>query len=129
MAVIRQFDMETGEPVKEIRIEDAPWINDIEVKEDGTIYATQTGDFFGADPNPETGKVWKVTPDGKETVFVQGKPHNAPNGLDFYTEGNMLVANYGNAEELTYSEDGKLFKWNTSTHHQRRDIWQMQEQP
>src|SRR3546814_16575539 len=100
MAVIRQFDMETGEPVKEIRIEDAPWINDIEVKEDGTIYATQTGDFFGADPNPETWKVWKVTTDGKATVFVQGEPLNAPNGIAFDPEGNIVVANYGTTEAL-----------------------------
>lgn len=110
MAVIRQFDMETGEPVKEIRIEDAPWINDIEVKEDGTIYATQTGDFFGADPNPETWKVWKVTPDGKATVLVQGEPLNAPNGIAFDPEGNIVVANYGNAEVLTFSEGGELLK-------------------
>src|SRR3546814_16536345 len=85
MAVIRQFDMETGEPVKEIRIEDAPWINDIEVKEDGTIYATQTGDFFGADTTPEQWQVWKVTLNGKETVFGRGVWHNAHNGLAFTT--------------------------------------------
>src|SRR3546814_4522609 len=103
MAVIRQFDMETGEPVKEIRIEDAPWINDIEVKEDGTIYATQTGDFFGADPNPETWMVWKVTLDGKATVFVQGEPLNAHSGIAFNTEGHLVVANYGIDEVLTYS--------------------------
>ena len=31
VAVVRQFDMKTGKPGKEIRIEDSPWINDIEV--------------------------------------------------------------------------------------------------
>ena len=110
VAVIRQFDMKTGEPVKEIRIEDSPWINDIEVKEDGTVYATQTGDYSGENPNPDTWKVWKVTPDGKATVFVQGKPLNAPNGIAFDPDGNIVVANYGNAEVLTFSESGKLLK-------------------
>src|SRR5699024_6006548 len=47
VAVIHSFSMETGKPIGTVRIEDANWINDIEVKEDGTIYATQTGEFFG----------------------------------------------------------------------------------
>lgn len=110
VAVIRQFDMKTGEPLKEFRIEDSPWINDIEVKEDGTIYATQTGDFFGENQNPETWKVWKVTPGGEASVFVQGPPLNAPNGIAFDPDGNIVVANYGNASVLTFSESGELLK-------------------
>ncbi|WP_277487971.1 SMP-30/gluconolactonase/LRE family protein [Catalinimonas alkaloidigena] len=110
VAVIRQFDMKTGEPVKEIRIEDSPWINDIEVKEDGTIYATQTGDFSGENPNPDTWMVWKVTPDGETTIFVQGKPLNAPNGIAFDPDGNIVVANFGNTGVLTFSESGELLK-------------------
>lgn len=57
VAVIRKFSMQTGEPIGNIRIDNAGWINDIEVKEDGTIYATETGDFRGENPNPDT---WKV---------------------------------------------------------------------
>ena len=109
VAVIRQFDMKTGEPMKEIRIEDSPWINDLEVKEDGTIYATQTGDF-GDNPNSDTWKVWRVSPEGKATVLVQGPPLNAPNGIAFDPDGNIVVANYGNAEVLTFSESGELLK-------------------
>ena len=109
VAVIRQFDMETGEPTKEIRIEDSPWINDLEVKEDGTLYATQTGDF-GENPDPDTWKVWKVSPEGEATVLVQGPPLNAPNGIAFDPDGNIVVANYGNAEVLTFSESGELLK-------------------
>src|SRR5690606_23919349 len=110
VAVIRQFSMKSGAPVKDFKIDGSPWINDIEVMEDGTIYATQTGDFSGANPNPETWKVWKVTPDGNATVFAQGKPLYAPNGIAFDPEGNIVVANYGNAEVLTFSKDGKLLK-------------------
>ncbi len=110
VAVVRQFNMQTGAPVKEMRVEDAPWLNDIEVKEDGTIYATQTGDFSGENPNPDTWKVWKVTPNGEATVLVQGAPLNAPNGIAFDPDGNIVVANYGNTEVLTFSESGELLK-------------------
>lgn len=110
VAVIRQFDMKTGEPVKEIRIEDSPWINDIEVKEDGSIYATQTGEFRGENPNPDTWKVWKITPDGEATVFAEGRPLNAPNGIAFDPDGNIIVANYGDTKVLTFAPDGELLK-------------------
>jgi hypothetical protein len=110
VAVIRKFSMKTGKPTGEVRIEAAGWINDIEVKEDGTIYATETGDFFGANPKPETWKVWKVAPSGEVTTFVQGAPLNAPNGIALDPQGNIVVANYGNTAVLTFSPAGKLVK-------------------
>lgn len=110
VAVIHKFSMQTGKPIGRVQIEDANWINDIEVKEDGTIYATQTGEFFGPNPNPETWKVWKITPDNEVTVFVQGEPLNAPNGIAFDPQGNIVVANYGNTKVLTFSQDGRLVK-------------------
>ena len=114
VAVIRKFSMKTGESMGEIKIEDAGWINDIEVKEDGTIYATETGDFGRPNPNPDTWKVWKVTPAGKATVFVQGPPVNVPNGIAFDPQGNIVVANSGNAYVLTFSPNGKLLKTETA---------------
>lgn len=114
VAVIRKFSMKTGEPAGEVRIEDAGWINDIEVKEDGTIYATETGDFGKPNPNPDTWKVWKVTPAGKANVFVQGPPLNVPNGIAFDPQGNIVVVNSGNADVLTFSQDGKLLKTETA---------------
>lgn len=110
VAVIRKFNMQSGKPVGEFKIEGAGWINDIEVKEDGTIYATETGDFFGDNPNPDTWKVWKVTPNGETTVLVQGVPLNAPNGIAFDPQGNIVVANFGNTAVLTFSPAGKLLK-------------------
>jgi hypothetical protein len=44
VAVIRRFDMQTGAPAGEIRVDRVDRFNDIEVADDGTIYATQTGD-------------------------------------------------------------------------------------
>ena len=109
VAVIRRFDMRTGAPAGEIRIEGAPWINDIEVADDGTIYATQTGDF-GNNANPTTWRVWKVARGGAATVFVQGAPLSAPNGVAFDPQGNIVVVNVGNAEVLTFSPSGQLVR-------------------
>lgn len=109
VAVIRRFDMETGVPAGEIRIEDSPWINDIEVATDGTIYATQTGDL-GNDPDPDSWAVWKITPDGTASVLVQAAPLHQPNGIGIDSAGNVVVVNYGNADVLTFSPSGELLK-------------------
>jgi len=109
VAVIRVFNMETGAPVKEIRIEDSPWVNDLAVADDGTIYTTQTGEF-GENPDKLSWKVWKINPDGEAVVFVEGLPLLQPNGIAFDPEGNIVVANFGNADVLTFSTDGELLK-------------------
>ena len=109
VAVVRRFDMRTGAPTGEIRVEGAPWLNDLEVADDGTIYATQTGDF-GINPDPDTWRVWRIAPDGTASVFVQGAPLQAPNGIAFDPQGNVVVANYGNAEVLTFSRSAELVR-------------------
>ncbi len=109
VAVIRRFDLQTGAPAGEIRVEGSPWINDIEVTDDGTIYATQTGDL-GDDPDPATFQVWKITPDGAASVLVQGTPLHQPNGIAFDPQGNVVVANYGNDAVLTFSPAGRLLQ-------------------
>lgn len=108
-AVIRRFDLETGEPLEDIRIEESPWINDITVAEDGTIYTTQTGDI-GPDGDPQSWKVWKISPEGSISEFVVGDPINVPNGIAIDTDGNIVVVNFGNPNVLTFSPDGELLK-------------------
>lgn len=109
VAVIRRFDLRTGAPAGEMRVEGAPWLNDIEVGDDGAIYATQTGDF-GDNPDPATWRVWKIAPDGTASVFVQGAPLRQPNGVAIDPQGNVVVANMGNTEVLTFSPAGRLIK-------------------
>ncbi len=43
VSVIRRFNLQTGAPAGEMRVEKSTGFNDIEVADDGTIYATQTG--------------------------------------------------------------------------------------
>ena len=109
VAVIRKFNMQSGAPAGEIRVERSAWLNDIEVADDGTIYGTQTGD--GSEkPDTSTWQVLKITKDGAASIFVQGAPLRRPNGVAFDPQGNIVVVNVGNDEVLTFDPTGKLVK-------------------
>lgn len=107
VAVVRRFNLKTGLPAGEVRVEKSPWFNDIEVADDGTIYATQTG-AGGQNPDASTWQVWKIAPDGTASVFVQGAPLRQPNGIAIDSKGNIVVANMGTDEILTFSRDARL---------------------
>jgi WD40 repeat protein len=113
VAVIRRFDLRTGAPAGEFRVERSPWLNDIAVADDGTIYATQSGDR-GANANPATWQVWKIAPTGQATVFVQGAPLRVPNGIAFDPQGNIVVVNTGDSLVVTFSPAGQLLKTETA---------------
>ena len=107
VAVIRKFDMRTGAPAGEIRVDRSTGFNDIEVADDGTIYATQTG--VGApNPDPASWQVWKLTPAGQASILVQGAPLRQPNGIAFDARGNIVVVNIGSTAVLTFSPTGQL---------------------
>ena len=109
IAVIRSFDMRTGAPAGDIRVDKVQWFNDIEVADDGTIYATVTGDR-GENANPASWQVWKIAPNGTSSIFVQGAPLMQPNGVALDAQGNIVVVNIGNDEVLTFSSLGKLVR-------------------
>jgi hypothetical protein len=113
VAVIRRFDMRTGAPAGEVRVDRSTWFNDIEVAEDGTVYATQTGQG-GASADPTSWQLWKIEPDGTASIFVQGAPLRQPNGVAFDPQGNVVVVNIGNADVLTFSPAGRLLKTETA---------------
>jgi hypothetical protein len=109
VSVVRKFDMKSGMPAGEIRVDKSTGFNDLEVAADGTIYATQTG-VGGQNPDPNSWQVWKITPSGQASMFVQGAPLRQPNGIAFDEKGNVVVVNIGNAEVQTFSPEGKLLK-------------------
>ena len=109
ISVIRSFNTQTGAPGRSFRVEKSTGFNDIEVADDGTIYATQTG-TGGQTPDPTTWQVWKITPDGNASVFVQGAPMRQPNGIAFDPQGNIVVVNIGTEDVVTFSTDGKVVR-------------------
>lgn len=106
VAVIRMFDIRTGAPAGEIKVLDAQWLNDIAVARDGTIYASQTGTPDGKSPM----RIYKIAADGQVAVFLEGAPLSLPNGVAIGNDGNIVVANMGNADVLTFSAGAKLVK-------------------
>jgi hypothetical protein len=109
VAVVRKFNMQTGAPAGEMRVEQSTWFNDIEVAEDGTVYATQTGDRADTG-DPSTWQVWKITPDGTASIFAQGAPLRQPNGVAFDPQGNIVVVNVADDAVVTYSPAGQVVK-------------------
>jgi hypothetical protein len=109
VAVIRRFNLQTGAPAGETRVEKVTWFNDIEAADDGTVYGTVTG-AGGQAPDASTWQVWRIAPDGTASIFVQGAPLRQPNGIAFDPQGNIVVVNIGNTEVLTFGRDGKLVK-------------------
>ena len=105
-AVLRTFDLSTGRPLKSIAVPGSPWLNDITVAADGTVYGTNSG----AADNPESWVVWKVSPDGEPSVFVKGAPLNVPNGIEVDGDGNIVVVNIGNADVITFAPDGRVVR-------------------
>jgi hypothetical protein len=109
VAVIRKFDLRTGAPAGEVRVERATWLNDLAVARDGTIYATQTGGL-APDADPATWQVLKVAPDGVVSVLARGAPLRAPNGIALDPQGNVVVVNSGDSGVLTFSPAGRLLR-------------------
>ena len=109
VAVIRKFDLRTGAPAGEVRVERSPWLNDLAVARDGTIYATQTGGL-GPDADPATWQVLKVGPNGAISAFAQGAPLRVPNGIALDPQGNVVVVNSGDSAVLTFSTAGRVLK-------------------
>jgi len=109
VSVIRSFNMQTGVPGRSIRVDKSTGFNDIAVAGDGTIYATQTG-AGGQNPDATTWQVWKITPDGNASIFVQGAPLRQPNGIALDRDGNIVVVNIGTEDVITFGKDGKVIR-------------------
>ncbi len=99
VSVIRKFNMADGTIAGEIRTEGSGGFNDLEVADDTTIYASNSG----AANNPDSWQIWKVTPDGQSAVWIQGPPLNRPNGVAIDNDGNVVVVNQGDDKVLTFS--------------------------
>ena len=103
--VVRWFDMQSGEPRGSVAVEGALWLNDIEVADDGTIWASQTGT-----EESNTWRLYRIDPDGNSSVVVEGAPLARPNGVAFDGDGNIVVVNINDNAVLTFSADGELLK-------------------
>lgn len=104
--VVRWFDMTTGHPLGSVTIEGAVSFNDLEVAADGTVFMSQTGSADGSVPQ----RIYRLTPDGRSSVFVDGAPLARPNGVAFDPDGNVVVVNVASPEIHTFDSSGRLLR-------------------
>lgn len=98
---VRSFDLESGQPLESLPIPDSTLLNGIAVAEDGTVYASNTR-------SPEV--IYKLTPDGEASLFAEGAPLSAPNGVAIDQDGNIVVVNIGDNAVITYNPAGEVVR-------------------
>lgn len=109
---IRGFDRETGEPVEDIRIEGATFLNGLAVDETrGILYVSDTGFTSG---NGEfvpagTDAIYQIDMEGEVSVLVQGEELGGPNGLT-HSERGLIVAAFGSGRLYAVRPDGEVFE-------------------
>jgi len=97
---VRSFDLKTGAPKAAVTIPEANVLNGIAAAA-RAVYVSNTRD-------PQ--RIYKVTPDGKSSIFVNGAPLSQPNGVALDPAGNIVVINIGDNTVLTFDKSAKLIK-------------------
>jgi glyoxylase-like metal-dependent hydrolase (beta-lactamase superfamily II) len=133
VSVVRKFNMQTGMPAGEVRVEKSNGFNDLEVANDGTIYATQTGTDRRQMPRWQ---VWKITPAGARRSSCRARrcgsrtaspstagqhrrhQHRQRRGADVLADGKLLktenAVQAGN-DGLVIMKDGTKYVSSVST--------------
>jgi sugar lactone lactonase YvrE len=104
---IRTFDLKAGTPKQAFEVKEAVNLNGIGVARDGTMYASNTGN---AQQPENKQRIYKVTPSGESSVFVDGAPLSLPNGVAIDTDGNIVVVNIGTKDVITFSPAGQVVR-------------------
>jgi hypothetical protein len=106
--VVRTFDLATGKPGAQIKVDGASFLNDVTVAPDGTVYVSDTGLKGGKDGGLEPSKkdaIYKLTPDGKAVAIIKGEQLGLPNGLYADAKGLSVVSWSGQTYRVSF--DGK----------------------
>ena len=104
---VRTFDLATGTPKQAFEVKEAVNLNGIGVARDGTIYTSNTG---SATVPENKQRIYKVTPSGVSSVFIDGAPLALPNGVAIDTDGNIVVVNIGSKDVITFDPAGKVVR-------------------
>jgi len=84
------------------------FLNDLAFDNNGNLFVSESGDF-----NTEDGSVFKITPDGNVSTFVDYKTSPeifSPNGLLFDKDNNLFIIDYGTGKLLKVSANGKVLE-------------------
>lgn len=98
---VRIFDLASGQPLESIPVPGSTILNGIAVANDGTVYASNTR-------SPES--IYRITSYGEVSVFADGSPLAAPNGVAIDNDGNVVVVNVGDNAVISYDTDGNVVR-------------------
>lgn len=104
---LRMFDVKTGAPKGDVKLEGATFANDVAASEDGKIYVSDSGlKMEGSDFKPTgTDAVW-VVEKGKAKALAKSTDLGKPNGL--LVDGkSLLVATFGTNELYKLDDKGQ----------------------
>lgn len=104
---VRAFNATTGAPLFSVDLgRQATFLNDPAIGPDGAVYITDTGIRFDAQGNishPAPDKVFRIAPDHKATVALQGDTLHRPNGITWDTAlKRFIIVPFGG---------GQIFEW------------------
>jgi sugar lactone lactonase YvrE len=96
----RAFSATTGAPIASVAVPGAVFLNDPAFGPDGSLYITDTGIGFDAKFNmshPGPDRIFKIAPDRKVSVAVQGDTLKGPNGITWDAKNGrfIVVSNNG----------------------------------
>lgn len=110
ISVVRRFDRTTGEPLGEIAIPGATFVNDLAATRDGSLLVSDTGVVFGPEGAEDTGSaaVYLIDQGDVITTVATGPSLERPNGvLDSTARDGLVVVPFGGSAVYLLDEDGE----------------------
>lgn len=102
---VRVFHRETGEPVREIPVAGASFLNDLAADDSGTVYVSDTG--LDADLNPTGTDAVHMINGTTVTTLVASTELSLPNGLAV-DDGIVYVVPFGSSTILSVNSEGEI---------------------
>jgi hypothetical protein len=94
---VRKFDLATGKPAGEVKLDGAAFLNDVAAAPDGSIVVSDTGvDKTFASTGADA--IYRIAADGKVTPVIKDKALGSPNGVHVTADGTIWVATFGSGE-------------------------------
>ncbi|GAB4424163.1 MAG: ATP/GTP-binding protein [Chloroflexi bacterium OHK40] len=109
ITVVRRFDLTSGQPLGEVAIPGATFLNDMVAAADGTLYVSDPGLRATADGFEAAGTdaIYAITPDGQVSQRASGTALGYPNGLALLPDGSLLAVTLNASRELyTVGDNG-----------------------
>jgi sugar lactone lactonase YvrE len=106
---VRVFDRKTGNPVADIKIPGASFLNDMATGPDGKVLVSDTGVKATATGMEPTGSdaVYAIDKDKKITTIAKSKELGGPNGLVVSPDNKIWVASMSSGELYSLDMKGK----------------------